>query len=49
MSGEAPAIDYKAIAHKANIATRQASADVLVTLAQEVENMIVSSADLSNE
>ena len=48
MSGEAPAIDYKAIAHKANIATRQASADVLVTLAQEVENMIVSSADLSN-
>ena len=41
-------IDYKAIAHKANIATRQASADVLVTLAQEVENMIVSSADLSN-
>ncbi|MEG0796757.1 MAG: transketolase [Odoribacter sp.] len=48
MSGEAPAIDYKAIEHKANIASRAASADVLVTLAQEVENMIVSSADLSN-
>lgn len=48
MSGEAPAIDYKAIQHKANIATRAASADVLVTLAKEVENMIVSSADLSN-
>lgn len=48
MSGEVPAIDYKAIQHKANIATRAASADVLVTLAKEVENMIVSSADLSN-
>lgn len=48
MSGEAPEIDYKAIAHKANIATRAASADVLVALAQQVDNMIVSSADLSN-
>ena len=48
MSGEVPAIDYKAIEHKANIATRAASADVLVTLAKEVDNMIVSSADLSN-
>ena len=48
MSGEAPAIDYKAIAHKANIATRAASADVLVELAKQVDNMIVSSADLSN-
>ena len=48
MSGEVPAIDYKAIVHKANIATRAASADVLVALAQQVENMIVSSADLSN-
>lgn len=48
MSGEAPEIDYKAIAHKANIATRAASADVLVELAKQVDNMIVSSADLSN-
>ncbi|CCZ06517.1 transketolase [uncultured Culturomica sp.] len=48
MSGETPAIDYKAIAHKANIATRAASADVLVELAKQVDNMIVSSADLSN-
>lgn len=48
MSGEAPEIDYKAIAHKANIATRSASADVLVELAKQVDNMIVSSADLSN-
>lgn len=48
MSGKAPEIDYKAIAHKANIATRAASADVLVELAKQVDNMIVSSADLSN-
>lgn len=48
MSGDAPEIDYKAIAHKANIATRAASADVLVQLAKQVDNMIVSSADLSN-
>lgn len=48
MSGKAPDIDYKAIAHKANIATRAASADVLVELAKQVDNMIVSSADLSN-
>lgn len=48
MSGEVPAIDYKAIQHKANIATRTASANVLMELAKEVDNMIVSSADLSN-
>lgn len=48
MSGKAPDIDYQAIAHKANIATRAASADVLVELAKQVDNMIVSSADLSN-
>ena len=48
MSGKAPEIDYQTIAHKANIATRAASADVLVELAKQVDNMIVSSADLSN-
>lgn len=48
LSGKAPEIDYKAIAHKANIATRAASADVLAELAKQVDNMIVSSADLSN-
>ena len=47
-SGKAPEIDWKAIQHKANIATRAASADVLAVLAREVENMIVSSADLCN-
>lgn len=48
MSGAAPDIDYKAIQHKSNIATRAASADVLEALAKQVDNMIVSSADLSN-
>lgn len=48
ISGELPEIDYEAIRHKANIATRSASADVLAELAKQVENMIVSSADLSN-
>lgn len=48
LSGKAPDIDYSAIQHKAGIATRAASADVLMYLARHVENMIVSSADLSN-
>lgn len=48
LSGELPEIDYQAIVHKANIATRAASADVLKVLAQKVGNMIVSSADLAN-
>lgn len=47
-SGKAPAIDYSKIAQKENIATRAASATVLGHLAQNVENMIVASADLSN-
>lgn len=48
ISGSVPAIDYRAIAHKADIATRAASADVLAELARQVDNMIVASADLSN-
>jgi transketolase len=47
-SKEAPAIDYAKIEQKAGIATRVASATVLSVFAEEVENMIVSSADLSN-
>ena len=43
-----PQIDYKAIVHKANVATRTASSNVLSVLAKEVGNMIVSSADLAN-
>ncbi len=47
-SGKAPAVKWDAIEQKANSATRAASATVLGALATQVENMIVSSADLSN-
>ncbi len=48
IKGELPHIDYTAIEHKANVATRTASADVLGVLGEKVGNMIVSSADLAN-
>lgn len=48
IAGKLPEIDWKAIVHKPNIATRQASADVLGELAKKVGNMIVASADLAN-
>lgn len=47
-SGKAPKLDWEAIEQKANQATRAASAIVLGVLATKVENMICSSADLSN-
>ncbi|MDR1866385.1 MAG: transketolase [Bacteroidales bacterium] len=47
-SGKAPDIDYASIAQKENSATRAASSTVLAHFAKNVENMIVSSADLSN-
>ena len=47
-SGKAPVIDWKAIDQKPNKAARAASATVLGVLTTQVENMIVSSADLSN-
>ena len=47
-SGETPCIDWSEIRQKANVATRAASATVLSYLAENVGNMIVSSADLSN-
>ncbi len=47
-SGEVPDIDWRAIQQKRDDSTRGASAAVLGTLAVEVENMIVASADLSN-
>lgn len=47
-SGKIPAIDWAAIAHKANQPTRAASANVLGVLASTVENMICASADLCN-
>ena len=48
IEGRIPEIDYSAIVHKANVATRTASADVLAVLSEKVKNMIVSSADLAN-
>ena len=48
IDGKVPDVDYAAIAHKPNSATRAASATVLAALAEQVENMIVSSADLAN-
>ena len=48
IEGNLPEIDYSQIAHKANIATRTASANVLSVLGEKVNNMIVSSADLAN-
>ena len=47
-SGNPPAIDYSAIVQKADQATRAASATVLGAFGEQLENMIVSSADLSN-
>lgn len=47
-NGYIPPIDWEAIEQKPNQATRGASASVLNVLAEQVENMIVSSADLSN-
>ncbi len=46
--GYLPPIDWEAIEQKPNQATRAASSAVLGVLAQQIENMIVSSADLSN-
>ncbi|MBQ4507867.1 MAG: transketolase [Paludibacteraceae bacterium] len=47
-SGETPCIDWSRIEQKRGCATRNASATVLGYLAENVGNMIVSSADLSN-
>lgn len=48
IAGRLPEIDYEAIPHKKDIATRQASSDVLAELSAKLNNMIVSSADLAN-
>jgi transketolase len=48
LSGKLPKLDFESIAHKDGLATRAASSGVLAYLAENVENMIVSSADLSN-
>ena len=48
LSGRLPEIDYKQIEVKADVATRAASSSVLGVYAEKIDNMIVSSADLSN-
>lgn len=48
LSGKLPELDFSQVAQGDNAATRAASATVLKYLAANVENMIVSSADLSN-
>jgi transketolase len=47
-SGKAPKLDWSGIVQKAGAPTRNASATVLGMLAEQVPNMVVSSADLSN-
>ena len=47
-SGKVPSLDWDSIVQKPGCATRAASSVVLGFLAEKVENMIVSSADLSN-
>ena len=47
-SKEAPAFDYSKIEQKPGQATRAASATVLAAFAEQVDNMVVASADLSN-
>lgn len=48
LSGKLPDLDFESIEHKPGLASRAASSNVLGYLAGKVENMIVSSADLSN-
>ena len=47
-SGKAPQLDWTAVQQKAGDATRNGSAKVLGMLAENVPNMVVASADLSN-
>ena len=48
LSGKLPDIDYRSIVIKSGSPTRAASAAVLGVYAEQVENMVVASADLSN-
>lgn len=47
-SGNAPKVDWSAVVQKEGSATRAASAACLSVLAEQVPNMVCSSADLSN-
>jgi transketolase len=48
LSGPSGAVDFSSIEQKPGIATRAASGKVLSVFSRQVENMVVSSADLSN-
>ncbi len=48
LSGKLPELDFGSVSQKPGIATRAASSAILAYLAQNVGNMIVSSADLAN-
>ncbi|HLF35439.1 MAG TPA: hypothetical protein VI583_14435, partial [Cyclobacteriaceae bacterium] len=45
---EIPALDFRTIEQKEGIATRAASKNALAVFASKIENMVVTSADLSN-
>ena len=47
-SGDAPKVDWSALVQKRDVATRVASANCLGVLAEQVPNMVCSSADLCN-
>ena len=47
-SGKAPKVDWSTVTQKRDVATRVGSATCLGVLAEQVPNMIVSSADLCN-
>ena len=47
-SGDAPKVDWSALVQKRDVATRVASANCLGVLAEQVTNMVCSSADLCN-
>ena len=47
-SGNAPKVDWSSLSQKAGAATRNASSACLSLLAEQVPNMVCSSADLSN-
>jgi len=48
IAGEMTKIDYSAVPHKENLATRAASGNVLAHFAEKLDNILVASADLAN-
>ncbi|MBO7301074.1 MAG: transketolase [Tidjanibacter sp.] len=48
LSGKTPEIDYSKIEYAANAATRNTTATVLSAFAEQIENLVVASADLCN-